>query len=363
MRDNFDVIDNYWLNHSVGRFIRSGRDQFTQEYFEAWSQPEPWPTWFEILQKFRHSVADLLNTDPEQVCPQLNVSSALTKFLGALERKRPIHILLSEEDFPTISFVAKVMPEAQLHYIPAGLDLTLIETWKDYLTETIDVAILTHVYSNTGQRAPIAELTKECRSLGIKSVVDIAQSVGIVPIDISRWTADCVIGTGVKWLCSGNGAAFMWLDKNILPELKPTDVGWFSHANPFEFDPHHFDYATDAMRFLGGTPSVMPLSIAAYSINVLQNYGIAKISDHNRVVTERLIESLPSSWFTSPISHNQRGGTVVIKPRGMNIEVVDERLKKAGIHFDRRAHGFRFSPHIYTTMGDAERLLETLRVE
>lgn len=363
MRDNFDVIDNYWLNHSVGRFIHSGRDQFTQEYFAAWSQAEPWPTWFKILQKFRQSVANLLNTEPEQVCPQLNVSSALTKFLGALGRERPIHILLSEEDFPTISFVAKVMPGAQLHYIPAGLDLTQVATWKEFLTETIDVAILTHVYSNSGQRAPIAELTKECRALGITTVVDIAQSVGIVPIDITRWEADCVIGTGVKWLCSGNGAAFMWLDKNILSTLNPIDVGWFSHVNPFEFDPHHFEYATDAMRFLGGTPSVMPLSIAAYSIDALQKFGIAKISEHNRVITERLIESLPTSWFSSPMSHLQRGGTVVIKPEDEYIGRVETRLNEAGIHFDQRVHGFRFSPHIYTTMNDAERLLEALRVE
>ena len=52
----------------------------------------------------------------------------------------------------------------------------------------------------------------------------------------------------------------------LVSRLTPTDVGWFSHDDPFELDVHSFRYADNARRFWGGTPSVAPYVAATVGL-------------------------------------------------------------------------------------------------
>ena len=222
-------------------------------------------------------MANLIHGDIGEVCPQANLSSALSKFLPALPlRKGKTKILLSANDFPSLGYVIKHMcgNDYQIAFIPPEEDLHDVNRWESYLKDDVAIALLTHVQSNTGRNLPIDAITALCHEKDIISIVDIAQSAGVLPVNVQRWQADCVIGSSVKWLCGGPGAGFMWIKSALIPCLSPIDVGWFSHENPVEFDILNFQYAKDALRFWGGTPSVAPFIIAANSINTLLNIGI-----------------------------------------------------------------------------------------
>ena len=58
------------------------------------------------------------------------------------------------------------------------------------------------------------------RSRNIISILDIAQSVGIVPIDLKALNPDFMIGSSVKWLCGGPGAAYLWVNSDCLAYLQ-----------------------------------------------------------------------------------------------------------------------------------------------
>lgn len=348
----FNTIPYYWLNHSVGRPLANAAEVFEKAYLSAWQEREPWPLWLEQIEGFRSQVGQLLGVEATEVSPQVNISSALVKLLGSFG-DRPLTVLLAEEDFPTISFVASKAPNCELTFIPRGLDLSDEQTWAPYLNDQVDLALITHSYSNTGQRAPVKALLERCRAHRIFSVVDIAQSVGVIDIAAESWDFDCLLGTSVKWLCGGSGAAFMVLSSKHVSTLEPTDVGWFSHRNPFEFDPHHFEYASDANRFWGGTPSVVPFVMAANAIRELRNIGIANIQAHNRLLSELILEQLPQTWRFSPEDHSRRGGTLVIDVPNDQLAAVASNLEKLGVGFDQRGHGIRLSPHIYNSQEEA----------
>ena len=57
------------------------------------------------------------------------------------------------------------------------------------------------------------------------------------------------------------------------------DVGWFSHAQPFEFDIHNFEYAEGAARFSGGTPSIAPFAGACASHALLSGKASEKLQE------------------------------------------------------------------------------------
>jgi len=357
-------IKNYWLNHSVGRMCPEAYQSAIQSYAQAWQQPEPWPTWLAQLGEFREECAALLNTHPRNICPQANVSSALTKVLQSLVKEnKKIRILLSEQDFPTISFVVKQLPDAQLSYLSAEKDHTDLDVWQEALSQGVDLVIMTHVYSNSAQQAPVGDIIEACQKQGIFTIVDVAQSVGVIPIDLAQWQPDVVLGTSVKWLCGGSGAAFMYLNDESIKRLEPNDVGWFSHINPFEFDPHHFEYAMDATRFLGGTPSVLPYVVASHAIAKARAYGIEQIRAHNLCLANKVIDAVDPSWVVSPREETRRGGTVVIRaPKGEQ-EALIKRLGQGGVFFDERATGIRLSGHITTTEEEADYLAALLNGE
>ncbi len=204
----------------------------------------------------------------------------------------------------------------------------------------------------------MADITGLTNKKQIISVVDIAQSAGIVPIDLKAWQADFVIGSSVKWLCGGPGSGYLWARDEIVEQCEPMDVGWFSHQDPMEFDIHHFQYAEGVRRFAGGTPSIMPFTLSAESIRTLDSIGTETIFHHNQKLITRIIDQINQGKVRSPLQETIQGGTLVIAFKDDRSAL--EAMTSAGIFCDQRSEGLRFSPHIYNTQEDADQLIEVI---
>ncbi len=318
MHKHYHVPKTYFLTHSVGCLPKQTSSDVANSFLGPWQAlgGNAWPDWLGIIDDFRASTGAILGVDGDTICPQINVSSALTKIIYGLpiNPKRNV-ILLSEQDFPTIGFALKQAERAgyQLKFITG--DITDAQVWADAMDNTVAVAHITHALSNTSHLLPVADICKTAKASGIITIVDIAQSVGIVPIHIPDWQADFVIGTSVKFMCGGPGACFMYAAPDIIPNCRPVDVGWFSHENPFEMDIHDFRYADDAMRFFGGTPSPAPFAAALSAQKLLNKPGIAAAHAHVQVILDKLITGLDDKVLVSPRSATKRGGTLVIAPK------------------------------------------------
>jgi selenocysteine lyase/cysteine desulfurase len=364
-RETFALGDGiYLLNHSVGRPPRSAESAAKTGFFEPWQTgtAEPWEAWFAEVDRFRAAVGRLLVSDADNVCPQANLSSALTKIVYSLPRRIGRDtIVYSEADFPSMGFVLAMAGRAgfRLRCIPDTADFGTLECWEATLDDDCCLVLITHVHSNTSRQVPVDRICRLARDREIMSVVDVAQSAGIVPIDVRAWGADFVIGSCVKFLCGGPGAGFLWVNDRVLRECQPADIGWFSHADPFEFDIHQFRYAESALRFWGGTPAVLPYTIAANSLETMLDIGIERIRAHSLELTQTLIDSVPRKCLYTPARPASRGGTVVLDFGGQQ-SAAASALADAGVHFDVRRTGMRLSPHIYTSREDIETVVSCL---
>lgn len=355
----------YLLNHSVGRPLASARDFVGKVFFEPWESGEPdvWPSWIEGIERFKAALGQLFNANSNEFCPQTNLSSALTKIIYSLPKQSGKNtILLAEQDFPSMGFVLDRATRSgyELKYIPRDADLRNIDTWAEYLTDDVRCVLVTHVYSNTSCQAPVAEITRLTRERNIISVVDLAQSCGIVPIDFNSWRADFVLGSCVKWLCGGPGAAYLWVSPEQVAQYEPVDVGWFSHQNPFEFDIHHFQYAEGVTRFWGGTPSVLPYVLAANSIETMIDIGLDTIREHNVRLTQKIVDVVSDEILQTPRNPNERGGTLVLN-FGDDQQRIADRLTEEKVYFDVRPTGIRLSPHIYNSVEEIDIVLDCLQ--
>lgn len=355
MREHFHVPKNYFLSHSVGCLPKVSPDAIEERLFGPWMSGLNWAEWMDDLDAFRSNLARILRVKKDSICPQVNVSSALTKILFSLPKVegRDV-ILLSKMDFPTIGFVAK---QAQvlgysLKYIDG--DPSDFQLWNDAITDRVAFVLATHALSNTSHVLPVSDICKTAKIAGAISIVDVAQSLGAVPIDLDLWDADFVIGTGVKFLCFGPGACFLYADERMLRKCCPLDVGWFSHENPFEMDIEQFRYAPDAMRFFGGTPSPAPFVLANAAMSLWKTIGLQPALDRIQSHLSVLHDHLPDGAAVSPVDETKRGATMVLST-DFGDQIRDD-LNAAKIMFDQRKQGYRFSVHGYTSSSEVENL-------
>jgi len=350
----------YLLSHSVGLPLKASRTEVEEEFWKPWieSNGDEWNHWLSYMERFRKQLGLLLNSDAKNFCPQTNISSAVTKIIFSLElpRKKNV-ILMSEEDFPSVAFALQKSQSLgyKIRYIPTGLDLNNIEVWNDYLKDDVALVLVTQVQSNNGIQLPIAPITALAKQRSIMTLIDIAQSIGILSIDIKKWSADFIVGSCVKWLSGGPGAGFMYVNPDIIKYCKPCDVGWFSHEDPFEFKIHNFRYAKDALRFWGGTPSIHPYLVAFRSLKFVCSVGIDKIRQHNITMSDQIIKTLDKKELISPSDAKRRSGTMIIHFGDSQNRMV-KILRDNNIHLDSRAKGMRLSPHLYNSKAQMDSL-------
>jgi kynureninase len=353
----------YLLNHSVGRPLKSAQQVFDDSFFSPWQNQstEPWQQWLSSIETFQAALGHLFNHQPENFCPQANLSSALCKLVMSHPRltKPSAKLLMSEQDFPSMGFALRhALPECEISYIPKELDITCLDVWLSYLSQDTDLLFISQVYSNSGQQAPVKSIIDQAKQQGTLTLIDVAQSAGIIPLDLSETAPDFMIGSSVKWLCSGPGAAYLWVHPNQMESCEPKDVGWFSHDNPFEFDIHNFRYHQGALRFWGGTPSVAPFILAAHSIHYTNQIPAGLARKHNL----RLLALLDNAFgerLVSPIEPSKCSGTAILQFGDAQIAVLNA-LKTAHIGVDARRLGIRVSPHIYNDEDDITHLIEVI---
>ncbi|MBH0058055.1 aminotransferase class V-fold PLP-dependent enzyme [Pseudoalteromonas sp. SWXJZ94C] len=366
LKNDFCMADGcYLLNHSVGRPLKNTQQYLAQHYFLPWesSSKEPWQQWLPAVEQFTTALGKLFNAPSSQFCPQVNLSSGLTKLLMSHPRlqQKNCKVLMAQSDFPSMGFaMQKALPEcAQIMFIPEHENLTDISVWQRYITCDIDLVFISHVYSNTGVQSPVYDIVAMSKLTNSLSIIDVAQSAGVIPLDLSVLDADFMIGSSVKWLCGGPGAAYLWINENQIECCEPKDVGWFSHQNPFEFDINHFAYNASALKFWGGTPSVAPYIIAANSIAYFAALGINKVRAHNfEMIT--LIHQHLSEFVVSPTLNDECSGTVILNFNRQQNAVL-QALNKAEVSVDARKDGIRVSPHVYNTTDEIHMFILTIK--
>lgn len=346
----------YLLSHSVGRPLKNTQSYFNEHFFSPWqdSNKEPWQQWLSVIEEFTSALSKLFNSPREQFCPQVNLSSGLTKLVMSHPRLQQANckVLMAQSDFPSMGFAMQkaLSTTAQIIFIPEEENLADMTVWHRYLTKDIDLVFVSHAYSNTGVQAPVYDIIKKAKQINSLSIIDVAQSAGVIPLDLTKLDADFMIGSSVKWLCGGPGAAYLWINSEQLDKCEPKDVGWFSHENPFEFNINHFTYNHTALKFWGGTPSVAPYIIAANSIRYFATLSPDIVRTHNLAMLSLIHQNL-TNYIVSPLDSNQCSATVILHFANKQKQVL-AALNKSKISVDERKYGLRVSPHIYNTNED-----------
>lgn len=200
---------------------------------------------------------------------------------------------------------------AKLKYLPidANYQLDLAKLEQILTSENVAVFSVTHCSNVTGVINPIEDIiaTVNRISPNTKIVIDAAQSLAHLPIDVKSLGCDFLVASGHK-AYGPTGVGIIYGKKDLLEKSPPffTGGGMIAEVNKFESS-----YATGAQKFEAGTPNIAGVIGFEAAIKYIQNIGWKNILEHEVNITNSLFEKLkaiPTLTIYGPTDVNNRLG-------------------------------------------------------
>jgi selenocysteine lyase/cysteine desulfurase len=128
----------------------------------------------------------------------------------------------------------------------------------------------------------VTEAAAFARSLGVPTLVDGAQALGVFPVDLEAIDADFYAGSAHKWLMGPAGVGFLIVAARRMPEYNPNAMPLDGAGKPI----------TAGTRSELGTANQVLRMGAAHSLGLLQSIGFDRIEERARSLTGRLRQGL-----------------------------------------------------------------------
>jgi kynureninase len=326
----------------------------------AWSEG-----WWTLPRTLGDEVGRLIGAPAGSVVMQPSVSVAQSVIASCLSYEgRRRTIVFEAAQFPSVGYVweAQSALGARIRTVPTdddGITVPLARYLEAIDEETLLVP-LSHALFRSGYVQDVAAITRRAHEVGAWVAVDLYQSAGTVPVDVTAWDVDFAVGGCLKWLCGGPGAAFLYAAPRLHSRLAPRVTGWAAHDDPFAFRAGPIEYAPDAARFLQGTPAVPALYAARAGVGIVGAIGVDAIRRQSSRQMQLLVDLARAAGFRvrTPERAEDRGGLAVIEGPSDWADALGRRE----ILVDHRPDaGLRVSTHFYTTDDDVRRLVDELR--
>lgn len=340
--------------------VRAAYDSYLQDWEEHGS---PWELWVAQSERARTGFARLINAAPGEVAVMTSSSAAVSALASCFDyRGSRNKIIVSDFEFPTVAQIwhAQEQRGATIVHVPITGNTIPYEAFEREIDEQTLLVALSHVSFRTGARQDAAAITHLAHRHGARVLLDSYQAIGTLPIDVRQLGVDFLTAGNLKYLLASAGLAFLYVRGDLIPQLRPTAMGWFSQENIFAMDIYANRPACDARRFESGTPPIPNIYAGVAGMELVQRIGVEAIESHVRELTDHLIRGalrLGCNVLT-PLKPSQRGALVTIK--SSDVHALVNRMAAHNIVVSSRDQNLRVSPHFYNTHVDIERVLEAL---
>ncbi len=156
----------------------------------------------------------------------------------------------------------------------------------DLLSLRPRAVVMTHASNVCGTVMPVKEVAEICRAQGIWTMVDCAQSAGLIPIDMEDWGVDAIAFAGHKGLLGPQGIGGFLITDDLAAELEPLLSGGTGSISHLETVP---DFLPD--RFEPGTPNLPGIFGLNAALTWLLAQGTEALFAHEMACTARLLEA------------------------------------------------------------------------
>ena len=333
----------------------------------------------ELYENARKKIAALIGARPEEVIFTRGTTESLNLLAYSLGEAR-----VREGDGILVTVMehhANLIPWQELaRHKGAALSAVRItpdgeldmDDFRRRLSARTAVVAVTHISNVLGTINPIPEISREAHRVGALVVVDAAQSIPHLPVDVRELGCDFLAFSGHKML-GPTGIGVLWGRRELLEEMPPFLTGgemirevWIDRATwndlPYKFE--------------AGTPPIAQAVGLGAAVEYLAGLGMEEVRRHEEELTGLLLEGLKAREYVEiygPHEPQKRGGVVAFNLRGIHPHDVATLLDQEGIairaghHCAQPLHRLlgvpascRASVYVYNTPEEIELFLAAL---
>lgn len=333
----------------------------------------------ELYESARRKVAAFIGARPEEVVFTRGTTEGLNLAAWGIGETRISpgdRIIITEMEHH-----ANILPwqqlarrkNAELLAVPITNEGFLdLRSFRQMLNGRTKVVAVAHVSNVLGTVNAVAEIAAEAHRVGAIAVVDAAQSVPHMPVNVEELGADVLVFSGHKML-GPTGIGVLWAKNTLLEEWPPFLTGgemirevWIDRAV----------WADPPAKFEGGTPPIAQAIGLGAAVDYLERVGMANILAHGRELTALAMEGLQARSYVEiygPRNPDRRGALVAFNIRGLHPHDVATLLDQEGIcvraghHCAQPLHrrlgvpaSCRASFYLYNTREEVEAFLAAL---
>jgi selenocysteine lyase/cysteine desulfurase len=232
----------------------------------------------------------------------------------------------------------------------------ILRRFADAIRPTTRVISVSHVITTTGLRMPIAEISALARARNILCIVDGAQAVGAIHVDVKALGCHAYATSGHKWLMGPKGTGLLYVNRDDSSLIEPAQ--WeLGHR-----------YGSES---IGTGPQPLAIGLGA-AIAALRAIGMAEVERHNVALRNYAWRALATLSRVQLVGPPPGPGNTPLVACRIPAEIVarDLRIRLTELHNvvvkstePRWLNGLRLSPHLFNTEADVGVAIAALRTE
>lgn len=348
------------LSHRV---LAAGIEGLGQKKQPWQIQPEDFFTGIETA---RSLFARLVGGDAEGVALLPSVSYGIACAARNLPVSTGDEIVVLAEQFPSNIYVWQDLARrvgATVRTVERPADGNWSREISAVLSPKTAIAAVPHCHWTDGTLIDMERIGSELRRVGAALVIDGCQSVGALPIDVTRVQPDFLVMASYKWLMGPYSHGMMW----VAPRWRdgePLEQNWIAREGSQDFAAlvqYTDQFAPGARRFDVGEVSnfgLLPMTIAA--LEQCLEWSVEEIQATVGLLTDQIADRAEQLGLgIVPPDHRSRH-LIGLRLGGRDPRGVAAALARAKVYVSVRGDSIRVAPHVYNTSGDIERFLDVL---
>jgi cysteine desulfurase/selenocysteine lyase len=271
----------------------------------------------ELYEQSREKIANFINVSPEEIVFTRNTTESINLIAHSWARsnlKKDDGIVITELEHHSNIVPWQILCQeigTRLEYV--GIDengfLDLEHMIELISSKKVKLVSLSHMSNVLGTIVPIERIIKVAHEHGIPVIVDGAQSVPHMPVNVKNMDCDFLVFSAHKML-GPTGVGVLYAKKEFLEKMRPFLGGGDMIKEVFKF---HTNYNEVPYKFEAGTPNIADVVGFGAAIDYLEKIGMENIRRHEISLTEYALESILSLKYVTvygPRDPKYRGGVV-----------------------------------------------------
>lgn len=323
-------------------------------------------SWLEVKRDTRESLASMIGARSEQVAFTRNTSDGLSTVANGLRWRAGDNLVTFRNEFPSNVYPWIRVRDAlgiELRFCEerdGRIDLAELIGLIDHRTRLVAIS---HIQYASGFRVDLERLGRAARKNDALLVVDVIQSLGVRPLNVTEELVDVAAAACHKWLLTPEGLGVLYLSDRARDRIEPTLVGWTSVPNPEDYSNFEQGWNKGALAWETGTAPTALIYGLKSSLSLLTEIGIDRIAVHLEELTDYLCARLKGSNYevTSSRQKIEKSQIVCLRHRaGVSAMSLHTRLRDQQIITAPRGGRLRISPHLYNNADEIDRLVHAL---